>query len=46
VSNPQRYVVGYAIGDTEADAVRAARIDAGSHYRADLDALAALEKES
>ncbi len=45
VSNPERYVVGYAIGDTEADAVRAALIDAAGRCRKDLGALAGLEKE-
>jgi hypothetical protein len=43
ISDPRRFVVGYAVGDTEADAVRAALLDAGSHYRKDMDALVALE---
>jgi hypothetical protein len=45
VSDPERFVVGYACGDTEADAVRAALADAGRHYRKDVNALAGLEDE-
>jgi hypothetical protein len=45
ISDPKRYVVGYAGGATEADAVRAAFHAASHHYRIDLDALAALEQE-
>ena len=45
VSDPKRFVVGYAGGATEADAVRAALHDAGHHYRKDMDALAGLEAE-
>jgi hypothetical protein len=45
VSDPQRFVVGYACSATEADAVRAALYDAGRHYRKDRGALAGLELE-
>jgi hypothetical protein len=45
ISDPQRFIVGYACGDTEPDAVRAALVDAGSHYRKDMDALAGLEAD-
>ncbi|MBV9123698.1 MAG: hypothetical protein JO112_10110 [Planctomycetes bacterium] len=45
VSDSQRFVAGYASGGTEADAVRAALLAAGNHYRKDLEALAGLEKE-
>jgi hypothetical protein len=44
VSNQQRYVVGYGRGTTEADAVRAALVDARHHYKADHDVQAMLEK--
>jgi hypothetical protein len=45
ISDPKRFVVGYASGHTEPDAVRAALHDAGHHYRKDMDALAGLEAE-
>ena len=44
ISDPQRYVVGFGKGSCQVDAVRAALFDAGTHYRADHDALAAMEK--
>ena len=45
VSDPQRFVLGYATAAREPDAVRAAMINAGVHPRKNVDALAGLETE-
>lgn len=43
ISDPDRHVVGYGRADHPDDAVRRALADAGPHYLADPDELAALE---
>jgi hypothetical protein len=45
VSEPRRFVVGYARGATEAEAVRGALFNANHHFRKDPDALAGLMAE-